>query len=137
MFNVFFVINKRPLWISISKSDFFGRLPKIFFSTTIFILLPFLLQMDFENALGQSSDAQEAGESNGHGPSCSKPRLPVDNRPNVRHKPVNYFFHIFPDFRKWIENVTDLELNGPSQHCTVFIMFTGITPANYTNIRGN
>ena len=68
----------------------FVRLPKIF-STTIFILLPFLFQMDLKNPLGQSSDAQEAGESNGYGPSCSKPRLPVDNRPNVRSNPVFFF----------------------------------------------
>ena len=68
---------------------------KYVFSTTIFILLPFLLQMDFENALGQSSDAQEAGESNGHGPSCSKPRLPVDN-PFWRSPQKNVFL-----WKKW------------------------------------
>ena len=63
-----------------------------FFSTTIFILLPFLFQTDFENALGQSSDAQEAGESNGHGPSCSKPRIQVDFRHYKCHPKRSFFF---------------------------------------------
>ena len=45
-------------------------------STNIFVDLHFHLapifffQKELENTLGQIYDAQEAGESNGHGPSC-------------------------------------------------------------------